>query len=194
LPGATPSLKIANGSTLDAVFGVTINNGNVTLVGNPNIPDNPNSVNHGQVATIKGTFTLNDGVIGFYGTPTTVATATGNILVWGEFMVDGEAVWNGGVYNPGLNGQSIGGGSANLWHVTGTLTVNLNGPSQPSVIPVFQNLPAGQTWQRGQWNVIRSDTQLAGGDPLVPQGWGLVSRSQNNMKKWWDVSYGGPGN
>jgi hypothetical protein len=168
----TSTLEIQNGSVLDvsATKGADVSRGKVILVGNPAVAQ--------QVATIKGKFEFRGGLIGFHQTPTEV----GGTLVWGQFRVEGDALWAGGIYNPGLDCRQPGQNqfSANKWVVTGTLTIDTSNADKPTIIPVPQFLPEGQQ-VAGQWTIIEANKITSAPNlPQFPQGWQLLPATVND--------------
>lgn len=162
-------LTIMSGCVLDAsgTKGVEINGGTVWLIGNGGLTAAQ------QVATIKGTFTMNDGVIAFL-TPTLTSD---NLTAWGNFKVEGDVNWSGGQYNPGLDcAASSVANTANRWIITGTLTIDSSRPVKPIISPIPQFLPAGQQ-ASGTWDVITAN-QVAfknpGNQPNIIPGWVLL--------------------
>ncbi len=171
----TATLVIQNGSVLDVSMtkGADVRHGKVILVGNTAVAQ--------QVATIKGKFEFRGGLIGFHQTPTEV----GGTLVWGQFRVEGDALWAGGIYNPGLDCRQPGQNqfSANKWVVTGTLLIDTSNADKPTIIPVPQFLPQGQE-VAGQWTIIEANkiTSVANNPqfPQFPQGWFLQPTTLND--------------
>lgn len=165
-----PSLQITNGCVLDvsATKGTSILSGRVQLVGNSALTAQQ------QVATIKGKFEFRGGTIGFHQTPTQI----GDTLVWGHFKVEGDVLWAGGVFQPGLDCRQPGPGLklANKWIITGTLTLDKTNPDKPTIAPVPQFLPQGQQIA-GQYSLIEA-AQIVGGAPAYPADWTLVTASK----------------
>src|SRR5581483_9270551 len=185
-PTWNPQLRIMSGSSLNAANGVTINGGCVYLIGNPNLDENAT-----MVATIKGTFRMTDGLIGFLETPTTVMVEGQSVLVWGRFRVDGNAFWSGGVFDPGLDARPTGSGwNRNYWNVTGTLSIDASGASKPTIIPAPQ---LGQPVQQQTWISIIVAGKVDGDTPSVPDKWQLIEKTDaNGVKTGWDLKFVGP--
>ncbi len=176
-----PTLWIVNGSTLEASKGVVINSGFLTSAGNPNVPA------AGQQTTIKGDLTVNGGNIGFYQSP----VQAGQFLVWTTFYVEGNVVWSGGTYYPGVDGRPGETTFCNQWKISGTLTIPQS--STPKIEPVLQLVPQGNPPPFGRiWYVI-SATGGVQGDPGIAQGWNLLPNiNSDGVKKGFYVTLGGP--
>jgi hypothetical protein len=178
--GYEPSLEIMNGSMLIASKGVQIDAGNVWLIGNELLPLNY------QVATIKGTFTMNGGAIQFRGPVQPSDIEVFDYPVWGQFRVDGDAFWYGGQYNPGLDCRAnMPEVFQNNWEVTGTLTVGADSSSGPIICPVPQRVPPDGGPAK-TWNVITADVKIQGSNPSIVPGWilGTVSDDNGVLKKF----------
>jgi hypothetical protein len=174
-------LEILNGCQLIADHGVTIDVGTVSLIGNPTQdPVFP------QTAEIIGKFKMTDGLIGFSGTPTQV----GQDLVWGTFHVQGDVVWSGGVFNPGVDCRAGGSTLRNQWVISGTLTIPQG--STAMITPVPQLVPQGQGTPQRIWEVIVATGGVTG-DPGIPQGWNLLPViNAGGVKTGFRVEFVGP--
>ncbi len=173
--GSEPQLRIMNGCKLDVgTRKVDVYGGQVFLVGNTGIA----AVD--QVATIKGTFRIYGGEIGFL-TPTLIGTER----VWGRFQVEGDVDWHGGTYIPGVNSGPEG-ARANQWIVTGTMDIRGQGANRPTINPVQQYLPPGPQPAR-TWEVILANTLgakiVTADDPAVPAGWTLDPTVVNGVTR-----------
>jgi hypothetical protein len=83
---------------------------------------------------------------------------------------------------PGVNCTPNTPAVANIWVITGKLTVNAGGADKPKIVPVPQFLPPGQQ-PSGTWEVIQNGS-FAGDNPTVEAGWTLVP---NPTKTTWSV-------
>jgi hypothetical protein len=178
----SPKLQIMSGCVMDVGTSyASIAGGNVWIVGNTDLGAN------GQTATIKGKYVMAGGAIGFL-------TQLGNQNVWCKFRVDGDVLWSGGQFQPGINcDANAQAGDYNQWLFTGTMTVDTSGTSKPTIVPVpqFGSPPTDKTW-----DVILADPNNANSkivlkqgstDPDVSAGWSLRPKIDGGVKKGYGV-------
>ncbi|MDY3558595.1 hypothetical protein R5W23_005717 [Gemmata sp. JC673] len=153
-----PSLRIMAGCVLDvsASKGARISGGDVQIYGNAALGLNA------QTATMKGTYEMTGGSIGFP-SPLFVGTA----FAWFTFKVDGDALWSGGDFATGIEG-AVNMGQAHRWEVKGKLTVGANAKI------VATNVGGGQQ-VNGTWDVIACDTTADATLPATNAGWTAVA-------------------
>ncbi|MCI0705101.1 MAG: hypothetical protein L0241_28910, partial [Planctomycetia bacterium] len=176
----TARLELMSGCVMDvsATKGALVSNGYVWMMGNTDLAA------EAQTTTIKGTYTMTGGSLGF-----PFPIQIGDNYVFGKFKVDGNVNWSGGTYVPGVNCAANQAGEAHRWIITGTMTVDASGQNKPKIVPTPQFLPPGQQ-PNGTWNVIVPEGQNAkveGDTPTVEAGWMIEPIMEQGVKKGYKV-------
>jgi hypothetical protein len=169
-------LFIMSGCTLDVGdAGARIDAGMVLLATHPSLAQAE------QIATIRGYYAMDGGVVGFIG-----PVQIGDNLIWNKFRVDGDVYWFGGQFNPGIDCRAgTPAGNGNQWLVTGTFTASgLPFQTPPKIVPILQ----GGQQASGKWDVIIAEgTGQLQGEPNAETPWNLVTSSTGGVKKKWSV-------
>ncbi len=163
---ASAWLHINNGSNLEVSHGATIHGGSIFLIMNAT----------SSTATLTGKLTMMKGDIVFSG-----PIGTGANTTYGKFKVVGDVTWSGGTYRPCIDTDGV---KANLWEVTGTLTVDMSDPIEAKRPLIEPGLAPGQQYT-GTWPVIEATGlgSIQGGPPRVPIGWNLLTTTDGGGVK-----------
>lgn len=175
---ANAEFQLYSSCTLDASAGkgVTINSGNLFIMGNANVT--------AQVATIKGDFTFAGGSIGFP-SRINVQDENGNLVpTWLTFEVVGDVTWSGGDFAPGVDGSGGNAGNqgkqdnADNWLITDTFTTDRTQTAKPTIKPTALNVPQNQQ-AKGTWYIIEY-VSTAGGNPDGGNGFTVNQDAEKN--------------